>query len=62
LRSEIELSRQQYALSCEDSRIGFEAGYQYFYVPLDFVEKTLNCRWLLDHYQATDAATKPSIQ
>ena len=33
-----------------DSRIGFEASNQYYYVPLDLVEKQLNCQYLLDHW------------
>jgi hypothetical protein len=32
----------------KDSRLGFEASNQYAYVPLDLVEKVLNCRELLD--------------
>jgi len=31
----------------EDSRIGFEASNQYYYVPVDLMEKVLNCRDLL---------------
>lgn len=48
LESEIELARELYALALEDSRIGFEPSCQYFYLPLDLVEKVINCRWLLD--------------
>jgi hypothetical protein len=47
LESEIVLARQLYALVREDSRIGFEPSCQYFYLPLDLVEKVVNCRWLL---------------
>ena len=32
-----------------DSRIGFEASNQYYYVPLDLVEKVINCHDLLGH-------------
>jgi hypothetical protein len=35
-----------HALQSEDARIGFEASNQYFYTPLDLVEKVVNCRWL----------------
>ena len=31
-----------------DSRIGYEPSNQYYYVPLDVVEKIINCRWILD--------------
>ena len=47
LESEIDLARQLFAITCEDSRIGFEPSCQYFYLPLDLVEKVINCRWLL---------------
>ena len=50
LESEIVLARQLLALVREDSRIGFEPSCQYFYVPLDLVEKVVNCRWLLGHF------------
>ncbi len=46
LESEIGLARDLYALVCEDSRIGFEPSCQYFYMPLDLLEKVVNCRWL----------------
>ena len=48
VESEIALARQLYALCSKDSRIGFEPSCQYFYLPLDLVEKVVNCRWLLE--------------
>ena len=48
LRKEITHARQLHALQSNDSRIGFEASNHYFYVPLDLVEKVINCRWLLE--------------
>jgi hypothetical protein len=50
LRSEIVLARDLYALQNSDSRFGFEATNQYYYVPLDLVEKVLNARYLLNHW------------
>lgn len=50
LESEIDLARQLYTLAGEDSRIGFEPSCQYFYLPLDLVEKAVNCRWLLGQF------------
>lgn len=47
LRQEIALARRLYALQSADTRLGFEASNQYYYVPLDLVEKVLNCRDLL---------------
>jgi hypothetical protein len=50
LNSEIELARRLHAIQSRDSRIGFEATNHYFFVPLDLVEKVLNCRDLLDRW------------
>jgi hypothetical protein len=52
LKSEIELARRLYQIQSCDSRIGFEASNQYYYVPLDLVEKVLNCRNLLAQLQS----------
>jgi hypothetical protein len=51
LESEIDLARQEFMLTQEDSRIGFEASNQYVYVPLDLAEKIVNCRWLLEQFR-----------
>lgn len=47
LKSEIALARELYTLVRDDSRIGFEPSCQYFYLPLDLVEKVVTCRWML---------------
>ncbi len=49
LESEIVLAKELYGLVKEDSRIGFEPSCQYFYLPLDLVEKVVNCRWILEN-------------
>ena len=49
LHAEIALARRLHRLQSSDSRIGFEASNHYFYVPLDLVEKVVNCRWLLSN-------------
>ena len=49
--AETTLAKRLHALQSRDSRLGFEASNQYFYIPLDLVEKVINCRWL--------AATRP---
>lgn len=46
LRVEEQLARRLHALQMADSRLGFEASNQYFYLPLDLVEKVVNCRFL----------------
>ena len=46
LECEIVLSQELFGLVRQDSRIGFEPSCQYFYLPLDLVEKVVSCRWL----------------
>lgn len=48
IEDEMRISRDLYALTCEDSRIGFEASNHYYYVPNDLMEKVINCRYILD--------------
>jgi hypothetical protein len=58
VESEIALARRLCTLAREDSRIGFEAANHYFYVPLDLVEKVVNCRWLLSQLDQQDATRR----
>lgn len=51
LESEISLARRLLPIVRADSRIGFEPSCQYFYLPLDLVEKVVNCRWLLEQFK-----------
>ncbi len=53
LESEIALALELLTLVREDSRIGFEPSCQYFYLPLDLVEKVVNCRWLLGRFEGS---------
>ena len=46
LADESQLARELFLLARDDSRIGFEASNHYFYVPLDLVEKVINCEFL----------------
>ena len=48
---EIKLARRLYSLAKEDSRIGFEATNQYHYMPLDLVEKVVNCEYILNNWE-----------
>jgi hypothetical protein len=50
LNAEIELAKRLFAIQSRDSRIGFEATNHYFFVPIDLVEKVINCRDLLDRW------------
>jgi hypothetical protein len=50
LRAEIELARRLHAVQSRDSRIGFEASNQYYYVPVDLAEKVINCQDLLTRW------------
>jgi hypothetical protein len=47
LCTEIELAVRLHAVQSRDSRIGFEASNQYYYVPVDLAEKVINCQDLL---------------
>ena len=50
LQGEIALARQLHAVQSRDSRIGFEASNQYYYVPVDLAEKVINCHDLLTRW------------
>lgn len=62
LESEITLARRLFSLAQADSRIGFEPSCQYFYLPLDLVEKVINCRWLLDQIAIEDRSDLPTVE
>ncbi len=49
-REELALAKRHYALTRQDSRIGYEATNHYWYVPLDLVEKVISCRYVLDDW------------
>ena len=50
LRAEMALARRLHAIQTRDSRIGFEATNQYYYVPVDLAEKVINCQDLLTRW------------
>jgi hypothetical protein len=50
LKEEIKLARRLYHIQSLDSRIGFEASNHYYYVPVDLLEKIINCRDLLTRW------------
>ena len=50
LRAEMGLARRLHAIQSGDSRIGFEATNQYYYVPVDLAEKVINCHDLLTRW------------
>jgi len=50
LRAEMRLARRLHVLQTRDSRIGFEASNQYYYVPVDLAEKVINCQDLLTRW------------
>ena len=60
VQQELTLSKRLYAIQSRDSRIGFEASNQYYYVPADLVEKVLNCRDLLDRWLPSERANRAS--
>ena len=50
LEEEIAVAREMFTLARANSCVGYESASQYFYLPLDLVEKVVSCRRLLDHY------------
>jgi hypothetical protein len=55
LRAEIASARRLHDIQTRDSRIGFEASNQYYYVPADLAEKVVNCRYLLESWLPAQA-------
>lgn len=50
LRDEMALARRLYDVQARDSRIGFEASNQYYYLPVDLAEAVLNIHDLLTRW------------
>lgn len=53
ITEELENATRLHAIQSRDSRIGFEASNQYFYVPIDLAEKVINCAYLRDTWLKT---------
>lgn len=51
LQSEIEIAKRLFVLSRQDSNIGYEASNQYYYLPVDLMEKVVNCQYILDNLE-----------
>jgi hypothetical protein len=47
---ELTIAREMFTLAQRNSCVGFETASQYFYLPLDLVEKVFCCQQLLDGY------------
>jgi hypothetical protein len=56
VEDELRLARELLAIQMRDSRIGFEASNQYFYVPMDLAEKVLYSADLLERWLTAEAA------
>jgi len=57
--TEIQTAKRLFTLVCQDSRIGFEASNHYYYLPLDLVEKVVNCDYVLNTWLPRVSASKP---
>ena len=54
-------AQRLFTLVCRDSRIGFEASNHYYYLPLDLVEKVVNCEYVRNTWlPGVSAAEKPT--
>ena len=47
---ELAIAKRMFILSREDSRFGWEASNQYHYFPFDFIEKVINCDYILSDW------------
>jgi hypothetical protein len=47
-QSEARAAGELFRLARENSCLGYEAANQYFYLPIDLMEKVVNCRWVAD--------------
>ncbi len=60
---EIQNAKRLFTLVCQDSRIGFEASNHYYYLPLDLVEKVVNCEHVLNTWlPRASTADKPVVK
>lgn len=59
---EMNVARRMFTLMREDSRIGFEASNQYNYMPLDLIEKCVNCDYILRHMAVEKTDARPFIE
>ena len=59
--SEIELAQRQFFVARGHSVIAYEASNHYYYTPLDLVEKTLNCRYVLRELEARMSGGRPMV-
>ena len=50
-RREMEMAKELFGLAREDSRIGFEAANHYFFLPIDLMEKVVNCEYVINRCQ-----------
>jgi hypothetical protein len=49
--AEARAARELFRLARENSCVGYEAANQYFYLPIDLMEKVVNCRWLVSQLE-----------
>lgn len=47
---ELQAARRLFTLAGEDSRIGYEASNHYYYLPLDLVEKVVECEYVREKW------------
>jgi hypothetical protein len=57
LEKEIAAASELFDLAVADSRLGYEPSNHYFYVPLDLIEKVINCESLKSQLQPAAVAT-----
>ena len=60
-KSEARAAGELFRLAREDSCLGYEAANQYFYLPIDLMEKVVNCRWVADRLPVRTMAVQPGL-
>jgi hypothetical protein len=59
---EMQTAGQLFMLVSRDSRIGFEASNHYYYLPLDLIEKVVNCEYVLNTWLSRMSTAEKSIR
>lgn len=57
ITAEIENAKRLFTLTRQDPRIGFEASNHYYYLPLDLVEKVINCEYTYNSWLPGQASS-----
>ena len=60
--NELRAARRLFTLTRQDSRIGYEASNHYYYLPLDLVEKVVECEFVLGKWPVEKKINKTRLR